>query len=226
MAILSVDTSTIVCSVAIHEKGKLLANVETYTDNSHAENLALMIQQASDWAKIPLDKIEAFALSKGPGSYTGLRIGCSTLKGLCFAFDKPLIAISTLRILVEAFVPVLEEADCICPLLDARRMEVYTAAYDKEGNERMKEQALVLDEHSFSDLLSERNVLFVGNGVPKFKEIMHHPRARFVSDVVPLAKHMGQLAFDLSEKQLFVDVAYFEPDYLKEFYTTAKVTFP
>ncbi len=222
-SILSVDTSTKVCSVAIHSEGRLLASLETHLENSHAESLALMIEQVCRLAKVPLEQLSAFALSKGPGSYTGLRIGCSTVKGLCFAFEKPLITLSTLRIMAEPFLPFLEEHAFACSLLDARRMEVYAAVFDGAGESKIKEQAIVLDENSFSELLSHHSILFVGNGARKFQEIIKNANAKFSLEGTPLAKNMGGLAFQALQEQNFSDLAYFEPDYLKEFHTTAKI---
>lgn len=221
--ILSVDTSTKVCSAAIHIGGKLVANIETHTENSHAENLTVMVKNLANLAKVPLKRIDAFALAKGPGSYTGLRIGCSTLKGLCFSFDKPLIAISTLRILAEGHFPFLNEG-LMCPMIDARRMEVYTALYNKKGTEVMIEQPLVLAADSFDVFLKTQKVFFVGDGSLKFAELFYHTNASFFPNAVPLAQHMGALALEKFQNEEFEDLPYFEPDYLKEFYTTAKVS--
>ena len=222
--ILSCDTATKACSVAIHQNGVLLSNLETYTLNSHAENLALMIQQACKMARLDLKEIDAFALSQGPGSYTGLRIGSSSLKGLCFALDKPLIGISTLRIMAEGLLASQESETLVCPMIDARRMEVFCGVYNVKGDAILAEQPLILDENSFSDLLANQKILFAGNGAEKCVTLFSDQNAKFYSDYHPLAKNMGALALKAYQNQQFSDVAYFEPEYLKEFYTTAKVT--
>jgi tRNA threonylcarbamoyladenosine biosynthesis protein TsaB len=220
--ILSVDTSTKVCSVAIHENGLLLANAERFEENSHAERLALLIKEACNIAKLKLEQLDAFALAKGPGSYTGLRIGSSSLKGLCFALDKPLITLSTLRIMAEGIFQMVDDDTLVCPMIDARRMEVYTAVYDAKGNTILPEQAMIVDENSFLALLSQNKILFGGNGAEKCKPIFSSKNALFASDCHPLAKNMGQLAFHSYKANQFADLAYFEPEYLKEFYTTAR----
>ncbi len=221
--ILSCDTSTKTCSVAIHQNGALVVNLETYTLNSHAENLTLMVQEACKMAKIELKQLDAFALSQGPGSYTGLRIGSASLKGLCFGLDKPLIAISTLRIMAEGLLSLLDVNTLVCPMIDARRMEVFCGVFDNEGNTILAENAMVLDDISFEDLLSSQKILFAGNGAEKCTSLFTSPNARFYSDYHPLAKNMGYLALQAFQNQTFADVAYFEPEYLKEFYTTAKI---
>lgn len=221
--ILSVDTSTKVCSVAIHESGLLLANAERFEENSHAERLALLIKEACNIAKLKLEQLDAFALAKGPGSYTGLRIGSSSLKGLCFALDKPLITLSTLRIMAEGMFQMVDDDTLVCPMIDARRMEVYTAVYDSNGNAVLPEQAMIVDENSFSTLFAHHKILFAGNGAEKCKTIFTNKNALFVSDYHPFAKNMGELAFQSYKEKKFADVAYFEPEYLKELYTTAKI---
>lgn len=221
--ILSCDTSTKTCSVAIHQEGALVANLETYTLNSHAENLTLMFQEACKMAKLDIKEIEAFALAQGPGSYTGLRIGSASMKGLCYALDKPLIAISTLRIMAEGLLPLLQTNELVCPMIDARRMEVFGGVFDSAGKTVLDEQPMILDETSFSELLQNHKILFAGNGAEKCIGLINNPNARFLVDYHPLAKNMGALALDKFKVHQFADVAYFEPEYLKEFYTTAKV---
>lgn len=223
MTILSCDTSTKVCSVAVHAEGRLLSFLETHLENSHAENLTLMIQEAVRLAKVQLHDIDAFALAKGPGSYTGLRIGCSTLKGLCFTFDKPLIGLSTLQIMAEGLYSFVDTNTLIAPMIDARRAEVYAAVYNAQGKEILAPTPIVLEQGSFSELLSERPVLFVGNGAIKAPDFIQHPNAKFMPDIAPLARNMGRLAYSAYQNQIFEDIAYFEPEYLKEFYTTAKI---
>lgn len=221
--ILSVDTSTQVCSVAVHSNGSLVATLETYTENSHAENLTHLMDQVCKLSKVTLQDIAAFALTKGPGSYTGLRIAAASLKGLCFALDKPLIGVSTLRVLAEAILPALKEDEWACPMIDARRMEVYCGLFDSLAQPKMDEQPKIIDSSSFMDLLPHQRIVFIGNGAPKCREVIQSTNARFVANLHPLAKNMGTLALQAFLQQQFEDIAYFEPEYLKEFYTTAKI---
>jgi len=221
--ILSCDTSTKACSVAIHRNGILLSTLEHFSENSHAENLTLLIQKNCVQSNLKLSQIDAFAIAQGPGSYTGLRIGSSTLKGLCYALGKPLIAISTLRLMAEGLISSVDSETMVCPMIDARRMEVYCAVYDSKGNTICSEQPLEVDENSFSDLLVTHKILFAGNGAEKCRSLFTSPNASFLTDYFPLAKNMGKLALEAFTLQKFEDVAYFEPEYLKEFYTTAKI---
>jgi len=221
-SILAIDTSTQVCSVAIHTNGILIANIETYKENSHSENLTSMIDQVCNFAGIPLSEISAFALSRGPGSYTGLRIGCSALKGLCFALDKPLIAISTLQLMANGLKPMAENIDLICPMIDAKRMEVYQGLFDKSGCVVETEKPLILEKSSFEQYGNSK-ILFAGNGSDKCRTLYDNPNFSFISGYHPLAKNMGYLANQSFLQNDFVDVVYFEPEYLKEFYTSAKV---
>jgi tRNA threonylcarbamoyladenosine biosynthesis protein TsaB len=221
--ILSCDTSTKTCSVAIHQDGILVTNLETYTQNSHAENLTLMFHEACKMAKLDIKEIDAFALAQGPGSYTGLRIGSASIKGLCFALDKPLIALSTLQIMAEGLLPLIQVGELVCPMIDARRMEVFCGVCDSEGKIVLAEQPMILDETSFSELLQNHKILFAGNGAEKCIGFINNSNARFLVDYHPLAKNMGTLALYKFKTQQFADIAYFEPEYLKEFYTTAKI---
>ncbi len=159
--------------------------------------------------------LSAIAVSKGPGSYTGLRIGVSAAKGLCFSLDIPLIAIPTLESLAQQVKE--EEGDCIIPLLDARRMEVYTAGFTAAKNALFDTRAEILDENSFSEYLKKGRVTFIGNGVEKFSKICSHENAVFKPEALPSAREMVRLAEEKFQKGLFEDVAYFEPYYLKDF---------
>lgn len=216
--ILCIDTATKACSVAICEGGecvdsKLLLG-EKY---GHAENLhkmILAILKTNDW--LPTT-IEAVAVSKGPGSYTGLRIGVSAAKGMCFALNIPLIAIGTLRVLCENATVHSSDADLYCPMIDARRNEVYTAIYDRNGREVRPVEAMILEDHSFDIILDDQRVAFFGDGAAKFRDQLSHANALFIDDVVPEASSMCALAHDLFLAGNFVDVAYFEPFYLKDF---------
>jgi len=189
---------------------------------SHAVSLGVFADEALsfiDSSGLPLD---AVAVSCGPGSYTGLRIGVSLAKGIAYGRDVPLIAVPTLKVLC---VPVLlyreiPEDAWLCPMIDARRMEVYTALYDRALNEKKEVTAEIIDENSFLDVLEERPVWFFGNGAAKCREKITHPNACFVEDIHPLATMMAPLAEKAFLDRQFVDVAYFEPFYLKEFIAT------
>ncbi|NAS32086.1 tRNA (adenosine(37)-N6)-threonylcarbamoyltransferase complex dimerization subunit type 1 TsaB [Flavobacteriaceae bacterium R38] len=219
--ILSIETSTTNCSVSIAEKGQLKALVEENNVNySHSENLHRFIKEALKDASFSLNDLDAIAVSKGPGSYTGLRIGVSAAKGLCFSLDKPLISVSTLEALshqVEA------TSGFIAPLLDARRMEVYSAVFDFDHQEIRETRAEIIDEHSFSDFLDQDKVYFVGPGAEKCKSILLHSNARFSENIaMPSAKEMTRLAYEKFKISNFEDVAYFEPYYLKDFISGGK----
>ncbi len=213
--ILNIETATKNCSVSIAKNGEILALKELNNGNySHAEVLHPFILDVLNEAKLTSDKIDAVAVSKGPGSYTGLRIGVSAAKGLCFSFDKPLISIETLTSLSYATSIV---KGFIVPMLDARRMEVYSAVYN-ESNEQVREiKAEIIDEDSFSEFLNKHKVYFLGDGANKCKEIIKHENAIFIDDKFPSAKEMAQLSFNKYKKSDIEDVAYFEPFYLKDF---------
>ncbi|MFK8302515.1 tRNA (adenosine(37)-N6)-threonylcarbamoyltransferase complex dimerization subunit type 1 TsaB [Capnocytophaga stomatis] len=210
--ILCIETSGINCSVAISEGSSLLAEkAENKGKFTHAESLHVFINEVLNLAKISINELDAIAVSGGPGSYTGLRIGVSTAKGLCFALNKPLIAISTLQILASQ----ITDNQLIIPMLDARRMEVYSAVFDKNFNEIEKTKAKILNENSYTEWLSKGKVVFLGDGVDKFSEICHHPNAFFIKNAYPQAKDMITHAFEKFKNRNFEDIAYFEPNYLK-----------
>lgn len=213
--ILSIETTTTNCSVSLSFKGETLVLKEDYNNNySHAERLHVYIEEVLKKANIKPYQLDAIAVSKGPGSYTGLRIGVSAAKGLCFALDKPLISISTLEALAHQ-VEITE--GCIVPMLDARRLEVYSAVFDANYNQIRKTRAQVLDAASFNSYLEQGNTIFIGNGVAKTKDLITHRNALFVENKLPSANEMGPLAFDKYKKSDTEDVAYFEPFYLKDF---------
>ena len=212
--ILCLETATKNCSVALSENGSVIAFKEVATEGySHAENLHVFIEAVMNQALKELQELDAIAVSKGPGSYTGLRIGVSAAKGLCYSLDIPLISLETLDILAEQVV----EDTVIIPMIDARRMEVYSSVYDAQKNRLRDTEAQILDEHSFLQRLSETKTTFIGDGVAKFKEICHHTNAVFITDALPSAKDMAQLAEIKHKKNDIEDVAYFEPYYLKDF---------
>ena len=214
--ILAIETATKNCSVALFKDGIVIAEKENITDGyNHAEQLTLFIQDVVNLANISLKKVEAVALSMGPGSYTGLRIGTSTAKGLCYALDIPLIAISTLKAM--AFTMAKNEKSAIyCPMIDARRMEVFSALYDVNNNHVRCVQADVVDENTYIEFLRDE-IIFFGDGSLKCQEIINHKNAKFIEGVYPSAKNLGILSKAKFENKDFEDVAYFEPYYLKDF---------
>lgn len=214
--ILCIETATTNCSVALGKEGKLLALKEDYSSNySHAERLHLFIEEILRENEVQTRDLTAIAVSKGPGSYTGLRIGVSAAKGLCFALDLPLISIPTLRSL--SLQVKQKEEGFIIPLLDARRMEVYTAGFTSENRKVFDTRAEILTPDSFSEYLENASVVFLGSGVEKFSKICEHPNAEFIEGKLPSAGEMVALAEEKFQKQKFEDVAYFEPYYLKDF---------
>lgn len=213
--ILNIETSTKNCSVSLADNGKIIAIKELNNGNySHAEVLHPFIDNILNEGNISKVEIDAIAVSKGPGSYTGLRIGVSAAKGLSFALDKPLISIDTLTSLSYA-ISVAEGT--IVPMLDARRMEVYAAIFNKDNIQIREIQAEIIDENSFSKELEQGNVYFLGDGSQKCKDIITHKNAFFIDDKFPSSKEMAELSFIKYKKNDIEDVAYFEPFYLKDF---------
>ena len=214
-AILCLETATTNCSVALSIDGEIVAIREENDRNySHAEKLHLFIDEVLKEANFDKNKLDAIAISKGPGSYTGLRIGVSAAKGLCYALDIPLISTPTLEVLAQQ----IECEDCfIIPLLDARRMEVYSAVFNSEKKQLRETKAEIIDASSFSEFLNEKKTLFLGDGAPKFQEICNHQNAIFIENLFPSSKEMGSMAEAKYKISDIEDVAYFEPFYLKEF---------
>lgn len=216
--ILNIETATKNCSVSIAKQGKVLILKEINDGNySHAEKLHPLIQTVLKEAKIPFTKIDAIAVSKGPGSYTGLRIGASTAKGLSFALNIPLISVETLYSLANS---IAIEKGTIIPMLDARRMEVYAVVYDKNHQKIRKIQAEIINDNSFLSYLSDGNVYFLGDGAEKCKTVIKHKNAVFINDKFPSAKEMAKLSYEKYKINDTEDVAYFEPFYLKDFVVT------
>ena len=214
--ILNLETATTNCSVSIAKNGEVLALKEHNTPNySHSEQLHVFIQQVVQEAALSLNDIDAVAVSKGPGSYTGLRIGVSSAKGLCFALDVPLISIATLTSMAHQ---VIEKGfDYIIPLLDARRMEVYSAVFDNRMKEIRETQADIIDETSFSEYSEKGKVLLIGSGAQKCGDLLTHSHFTYNYNATPSAKEMALLSYEKFQNQEFEDLAYFEPFYLKEF---------
>lgn len=216
MKILHIETSSKNCSVAISDGEKLLCLCEEVSDNyKQSESLHSFVEWTLEGAEISLKDLDAVSLGKGPGSYTGLRIGSASAKGFCYGLKLPLIAINSLDSMVEEFVN--QGFELIIPLIDARRMEVYTALFDGKSGEMISEtEAKILDENSFSEL-SNKKILFVGDGTKKAQEILNLPNAEFRSDVYPSAKGLIKQSVEKFNQKDFEDVAYFEPFYLKDF---------
>jgi len=213
--ILNIETSTKNCSVSISKNGELIAIKELNNGNySHAEVLHSFINKVIVLAGISINDLSAVAVSKGPGSYTGLRIGVSAAKGLCFSLNIPLISIDTLQSLAHS---IAEKKGVIIPMLDARRMEVYSSVLDVNYKQIREIKAEIIDVNSFATYLEKGNVYFLGDGAEKCKEVISHTNAIFVDEKYPSAKEMCSLAYEKYKKNDIEDVAYFEPFYLKDF---------
>lgn len=222
--ILHIETSTDVCSVALTSEGQVLDHNENYEGQTHATLLSEYVQNMLKYARSRELKLDAIAVSIGPGSYTGLRIGLSEAKGLAFGLDIPLIGVNTLHLMTVStmFNHFIDEDKVLyVPMIDARRMEVYTAAYSPALDAIIEPQAMILDEHSFEDLLSQGYTLvMMGNGSTKAQTVITHERVRFIDGVKPVAVDMLALAERAWREKDFIDVAYSTPLYLKEFQAT------
>lgn len=218
--ILHIETSTHVCSVALSQDGTCLTEEVEKNGPSHATVLAPFVQEVLSFADSHAIPLDAVALSKGPGSYTGLRIGSSTAKGLCYGRKVKLIAIPTLKLMCTPVLLFHEEVSddaLLCPMLDARRMEVYAAVYDRALNEVRATQADILTADSYKEFLDRGPVYFFGEGAAKFQTLTQHPNAHFIDGIYPFARYMLPLAEMAMARGEFEDVAYFEPYYLKDF---------
>ncbi len=214
--ILSIDTSSNVCSVAVHEDGNILGFKESESVNSHSENLTVFIDDLLSELSLTLPDLDAIAVSEGPGSYTGLRIGVSTAKGLCYALGIPLVNVKTLASLTFLALEKTNGAIGIySPMLDARRMEVYHALFSQTGSELKATDAMIIDEDSLNEF-KDQNLYYFGNGSAKAKDLFDIKGFTLVDDVITSARGMGRIAFDKFMRQYFVDLAYFEPFYLKD----------
>ena len=217
--ILHIETSTDVCSVAVSEDGQVIFHKEDHSGPNHAEKLGTYVDEALSFTDNHAIPFDAVAASCGPGSYTGLRIGVSMAKGICYARDLKLIAVPTTELLC---VPVLlreaaEEGALLCPMLDARRMEVYAAIYDRSLRPVREIGADIVDETTYREFLDKQPVYFFGNGAKKCIDAINHPNARLIEGIEPLAKWMQPLAEKRFLTEQFEDVAYFVPYYLKDF---------
>lgn len=217
--ILNIETSTKVCSAALSAEGTVLVHRENFSGQNHAVMLSGFIKDCLDYARDHEMDLEAVAVSIGPGSYTGLRIGLSEAKGLAYALGIPLIGIPTLKIMATRvmFMPDVDAESLYAPMLDARRMEVYTAVYNLGLESLLSPAPLILGADSYDRWLAEGTVLFFGDGAEKAKSVINHPNARFIDDVVPLASDMTPLSEMAYMRRDFLDLAYSTPEYLKEY---------
>lgn len=221
-AIVIIDTSTSVGSVAVVTREGLLSYIESPTEKSHSQNITRMVEEAMQLAQVGKEDVLAFAVCSGPGSYTGLRIGVTTAKAWCYAWEKPLLSVSGLRAMKEmmqSYYP----GKVYMPMLDARRMEVYTACWDEKGEMIEKEQAVVLESDTWEGTRGKFSLLCGGDGAEKWKKVLSsEEKLEWVPGIYPSAKYMIKEVWEKWEAQKVEDVAYFEPNYIKEFYTTAK----
>ena len=220
--ILCLETATPVCSVALNSACCTLAMRETEGQNAHSEKITNFIREVTEEAKIDYPQLDAVAVSQGPGSYTGLRIGVSTAKGICYAADLPLMAIDTLEAMAYGMKDKLGSQigpdDLLIPMIDARRMEVYASVFDANLNKINDTAALVIDENSFEDLRKDHRLWLFGDGAPKLSKLFENqPNIHIIDGFKPSAAYMKVLAERALQQQQFVDVAYFEPFYLKDF---------
>jgi tRNA threonylcarbamoyladenosine biosynthesis protein TsaB len=222
--ILNLETSSTNCSVSLAKNGEILALKELNSANySHAEKLHVFIQEVMKLMNSKMEDLDAIAVSKGPGSYTGLRIGVSAAKGLCYALGVPLISVSTLKSMASQMGS-FENDVLIIPVLDARRMEVYSAVFDNALHQVRETRAEIIDETSFQDYIGSKPIHFLGSGAAKIQSILKRDTISYHNDVVPSAKEMASISFQKYELEEFEDVAYFEPYYLKDFVLQTKKT--
>lgn len=220
--ILCLETATSVCSVALNDGNRCLALRECTGQNAHSEKITIFIKEVMDEVGMGYDQLDAVAVSMGPGSYTGLRIGVSTAKGVCYAADRKMMAVDTLQAMAVGFRDKMQAQiqpdDLLIPMIDARRMEVYASVFDAQLNKLHDTAALVIDAHSFEDLLADHRIWLFGDGAPKLKAVFEgNAHVQIVDGFTPSAAFMAPLVAQDLQEQKFVDVAYFEPFYLKDF---------
>jgi len=219
--LLNLETSSTNCSVCVAKDGEILAIRELNSANySHAEKLHIFIEEVMQEASLKMEDLEAVAVSKGPGSYTGLRIGVSAAKGLSYALGIPLISVSTLKSMASQVN--IENDEVLIPVLDARRMEVYSSVFDENGKEIRETKAEIIDENSFKEYINVKHIHFLGSGAEKIKELFPLESITYHCEVVPSAKEMASISSDKFNASDFEDVAYFEPYYLKDFVLQTK----
>jgi tRNA threonylcarbamoyladenosine biosynthesis protein TsaB len=219
--VLQIETATAVCSVALAQEGSVLCCREVEQRNIHAEKITVFIDELLSETGRSYANLDAIAVSSGPGSYTGLRIGVSVAKGLCFALDKPLIAVETLAAMTDGFIQKNSFGTSdrlLCPMIDARRMEVFAAVFDSKGTKVRPTSAEIVDEGSFANLLKDHEMVFFGDGAEKCsKTLGMHPNASIIADFINSASYLTKRALKKYRGKQFEDVAYFEPYYLKDF---------
>ena len=227
--ILNIETATNVCSVALACDGEITYLKESFKDRSHSALLSVFIDETFRENRISVSQLDAIAVSKGPGSFTGLRIGVSTAKGLCYGGNKPLISVNTLRAMAYGMISgqkkyknntVPLKNTLFCPMIDARRMEVFTAVYDYLNNVIEDTQALIINSTSFKEYLAKKSLIFFGTGATKCKQIIKNKNALFIDNFNTSARYMIRLSEEAFKKEEFENVAYFEPFYLKDFIAT------
>ncbi len=228
--ILNIETATRICSVALAKDGKTVSIRETREERSHASAVAVFIREIIEEQAVSVDDLNAVCISKGPGSYTGLRIGVSTAKGLCYGADVPLLSLETLHILCSAALSNKEVQHIIdskkngeillCPMIDARRMEVFTALFDVNMNKLSDTEARIISSGSYQQELENYTILFFGDGARKCNSIIRHSNSFFIDNIELSARYMSSLVERLFQQKVFENVAYFEPYYLKDFIAT------
>ncbi len=219
--ILHIETGTNICSVCIAKDGKKTALKESDTPNVHSRVLTPFIQELFKENHLNIKDLDAIAISKGPGSYTGLRIGTSTAKGLAYSLSCPLISVGTLQNMAYGARSNARDANTLlAPMIDARRMEVYVQLFDNQMNEKSEIEAKIIDEESFKEILQEKEIIFFGSGAQKCSKVIQHKNAIFLENQYPSSEYMIPFAEEKFHKQEFEDTAYFEPFYLKDFIAT------
>jgi tRNA threonylcarbamoyladenosine biosynthesis protein TsaB len=222
--LLNIDTATDLASVCVSQNGSPMALKENQHQREHASFIHVAIEEVLKAAGVQLADVDAFAVTSGPGSYTGLRVGMATAKGFCYAFSKPLISINTLKVMAQAAIESLDFKDdqvLLCPMIEARRMEVFTAIFDQNLHAVLSPQPFIVDETSFDMYLASKKLLVFGSGSNKFKSIKTHHNLSF-ENIQFNAKHLATLAEIAFQQKIFSDVTYSEPEYFKEFYTIQK----
>ena len=220
--ILCVDTTSEFCSVSLFNGNELVNTVNSKIERSHSKLIISLVEKVIKESKIEISDIDAFSISRGPGSYTGLRIGLSCLKWFCYGLDKPLISLNTLKILAKSATEKIDNKDSyICPMVDARRMEVFTKLYNYSMDEVSGDRALILDNNSFSNY-KDKIIYFVGSGSSKFEEISDNVNFKFLPDIIPNSVDMGELSFNKFLNNDFEELSTFEPNYIKDFYLIKK----
>jgi tRNA threonylcarbamoyladenosine biosynthesis protein TsaB len=221
--ILNIETATTVCSVSVSRNDEIITYEEVNGGYTHAENLHVFIKEVMLQAGIKFQDLHAIAVSKGPGSYTGLRIGVSAAKGLAYALGIPLIAVDTLQIMAQGVLANIDEECVLSPMIDARRMEVYCAVYNTSLETLLPVNALIVNLDTIQKFKAKNKIVFFGDGMPKCREILQTlPGSLFIEEIYPSSEHMAKLVYKAYKDKRFEDVAYFEPYYLKEFLITAK----